>query len=445
MIAALLACGGPDDPDAALTLTDVGVSASEWVPTVQTVTWTTPAPATSRVRAERDDGTAVEREDLALVTEHEVTLHGLVAGRTYDVVASSTSADGEEASSGVVSVAIEGAPSWVPSFTLSNVDPARHAGGYVLLNVGSDAASGVVIVDREGDPVWWAEAGEQVLSTATALRRDGSAVILASQDLGMGGAAGTLVEVALDGSWRVEHPAPGLHHAFAELPSGELAFVSAELAEVDGVRVIEDLVRVVGEDGEVRDLFRALDHFEPAARCSHYAPVAYAEGATDWLHANGLAWDEAAGALYLMARNWDALVALDPDTGSPLRQIGGSESALDWAAGAEDPWDHAHHSVMVADGVALLDNGAHRDPEWTRAAEYGWSSGELELVWEYWDPEGRSVPALGDVRRLDGGNRLVAWGTLGFVTELADQDVVWQADAEVGYGVGWVQHLAELP
>jgi Arylsulfotransferase (ASST) len=437
--------GGADSVAASPGISDVVVEPGEVVPSVLRVRWSTELPSSSTVQLKLDDELAVTVEDTALSTSHDLRVQGLKAGRDYELSVSSSTGDTAEESEWTT-VSVEPPPDWVPAFTVSLVDDTRHEGGWVLMNVGNDVSSGAVIVDRDGDVVWWAGAGEDVLSTASTLSRDGQSVLLASQQKPMEGDDGDILEVALDGSTSTSHPAPGLHHAFVELEDGSLAYLAVDIQDYEGDQVIADTIRVVNGDGEVSELFNAWDHFVPEALCSHYAAVAYAADAIDWLHANSLALDSERGSLHMMARNWDALLEVDLATGALVGQIGGAQSELAYADPDYDAFDHPHFSQLTTDGIVLMDNGTHRSPEASRAVEYSFDrdAGIIELVWEYWDPEGRYVSAIGDVEKLAGGNHLVSWTTSGLVTEIADQDVVWQLEAALGSATGWVAHLPSL-
>lgn len=426
-----------------LLLSDLSVSAGEIVPSVNTVRWTTSAPASSEVTVWRAGEVAARFADSALSAAHSLPLFGLKAGQTYAVQVRSVSAEGAEASADGGLIGVAPKPDWLPELTATSL--GADAGGFLLLSLISDAVGGAVIVDRDGDVVWWAKAGEGVLSTANALRAGGGSVLISVQEPEMGTDQGGVLEVALDGTWSTLHAAPGLHHAFTELPDGALAYLGAQISEVAGERVLEDTVEIVDAAGAHRRLFRGLDHFALSAPCSHYAPVGYADGATDWLHANAIAWSPEAEAILFMARNFDALIALDPGTGEPLWQVGGADSALDWADPDEDPWDHPHFSQLAADGIRVMDNGSHRDPEASRAAEYKWDfeSGEIALVWDYWDPEGRYIPAIGDVKALYEQRRLVSWSIAGLVTELDGDEVVWQLETALGWGTGQVTWIPD--
>lgn len=427
-------------------IVNVQAAPSEFVPSVIVVTWSTEAPSTSRVDFALDGVVVRTLADSALTTEHELRMQGLKAGREYGVAVSSASGEHVETAEGST-VAVEAAPAWVPAITLSNVDAARHEGGYLLMSIGKQGESGAVLLDREGDVVWWASPGPNVLSTASRIRLDGVSVLVGSQLPELGGDEGSILDVALDGStWRTL-PAPGFHHAFAEVDGGAVAYVAADIRDFEGALVMGDTIEIVGADESVTQLFNAWDHYLPAARCSHYEAVDYAGGAIDWMHANSLAWDPERNQLNLMARNWDSLIEVDRTTGEPGLQLGGATSDFTFTHTENGPFDHPHYSHLTDDGFAVLDNGAHRDPPASRAAEYTLDreAGTLDLTWEYWDPEGRYVAALGDVQRLPGGNHLVSWGAAGLVTEIAGQDVVWQLETEITGATGWIEYVPTLP
>ena len=140
----------------------------------------------------------------------------------------------------------------------------------------------------------------------------------------------------------------------------------------------------------------------------------------------------------------DMLYKVDRATGTLEWQMGGRDTDFTLTSG--DWFNHGHFSEVWEDGFMLFDNGDHRG--YSRVAEYHWNESErtAELVWSLDHPDGRVLPVLGDVIRLPGGNRLIAWSADAILQEVTDDGtVVWEAQAG-GFGVvSRVTFVPELP
>jgi len=98
-------------------------------------------------------------------------------------------------------------------------------------------------------------------------------------------------------------------------------------------------------------------------------------------------------------------------------------------------WSHGHTSDVDGYGFAVFDNGFHHERLASRAVVYALDVNQrtLERTFEFVSESGSLSPALGDVKRLDGGNVLVTWSLEGMVTELTPEgEVVWRLSSELG-------------
>jgi len=98
-------------------------------------------------------------------------------------------------------------------------------------------------------------------------------------------------------------------------------------------------------------------------------------------------------------------------------------------------------------GMVTFDNGDHRTPKVSSAAELSWDESALtaERVWEFYHPDSRATYALGDVKKLDSGNYLIGWGELAQIMEVSPQhEVIWEVDLPKEFTLGRVFHLDSL-
>ena len=66
-------------------------------------------------------------------------------------------------------------------------------------------------------------------------------------------------------------------------------------------------------------------------------------------------------------------------------------------------------------------------------------------MFRYTDPTGRVMNAVGDVRKLPGGNDFVAWTTWGLVIELTPSgEVAWAIQSTDEFPVTRVRHIELL-
>jgi hypothetical protein len=432
---------------------------NERVPTVVSLSWTSPVAAQSWVEygldGELDQSTPLSD---SCNTLHEVPVLGLKAGRSYSFRPVSLTPNGTRLEGKTRTLDLDAEPEGLPGFEITWPEPGQEEpGGFVLTSTLGVDNGWVVILDRDGDPVWFHKADGALSITTTLSGRDHKSILHSQYDVQQRTDVGGTVRMSLvDGESQLT-PTHLAHHDFVELPDGQLAWIQLELgtAEIDGETAWVAGDRIVeapeGSDpGEGHTIFSFLeDYTDPAPGCDHFYADAFGTGAYDWVHANSLMYDDNEGSYYLMSKNLDAVFKIDRSSGQLLWQLGGEESTLE-LVGEGRPFTHAHMSHRWGDHLLVFDNGYHQYPSRSRVVEYlvDEESGSYEQIWEYSDPSDRFVQLLGDARRLPGGNTLVSWSTAGLITEISPEgDLVWQAEAELGYSTGrvsWFQDLYRL-
>jgi hypothetical protein len=257
-------------------------------------------------------------------------------------------------------------------------------------------------------------------------------------------------QIALDGSFYRQHDLERVHSGAAEVPEGGFGYLrKGDMEYQDGV-LLWDEIWEHDVDGQERQVFSLLDHFEPEELCSHWAlTVVESQDDTahfDWTHANSLVLSEDGSAWYLGVRHFDALLKIDRESGDLLWTLGGPYS--DFQA-TEPGTELSHpHLSQVEEGRALFfDNGSHHSPPGSRLVQLVFDDQAMEVSMEseLRAPDGSYIPELGDAIRTPEGNLMGSWTSLGLVEEYnADLEPVWTLGLDLGFYTGRIVLLDSL-
>lgn len=421
------------------------------IPTVLRLSWSSTTEGHARVRYGATGEEATTPWSATGGTAHEVVVLGLKAGQDVVLRGEVQDAQGNIERTEPVELSLDPPPAGLPRFTLD--ERAQDlGGGYVLLSLIQPEAGWVLILDEDADPVWFVQASDGLVAMSPSPSRDGRSILFDQYDIQRREDRSALRRVALDGSLDQQTPVAMGHHDFAELPEGQLAWISARLAEgeMEGESnlIAGDEVRARDEGEDPADghvLFSYWDQGEPYAPCAHVYDDTYGVGAWDWTHANSLVYREEDDTLWLLSKNLDSLHVFEASTGALRFQVGGVGETMTGLG--EDPgWSHGHLSHVWEDGFVIFDNGYHTGNV-SHLAEYrlDHQAGTYERVWEYAQPEGAFVPMLGDVRKLPDASYLASWTTMGRLQRVdADGAVLWQAESELGAATGRVTLIEDL-
>lgn len=393
--------------------------------------------------------------------EAESTLLALLPGRQYAARAVARDAEGLTAWSDEVAFTTESPPPDLPELTVSDGDASAWAGdGLVLVPVLQlGIASWVTFVDRAGEYVWWNAAPAGLIMPSVRITADGRGVLYEVNDLEYDHPDGGVHVVAFDGSSRSFTPAPKVHHDAVDLPDGRIAWLEHEERELEGedgvvrswsgdVLMEAEVGAPAGSARRVVASFDAGGH-TPWIGCTHTQQLFYDAVSLDWTHTNSLGYDAATDDFFLLSHHTDALLRVDRESGERVWELGGRFGEFTDVAGdvpnAEQPWrvdgpnetwwSHGHVGEFWEGGFALFDNGFHHERPVSRVVAYSYdeSARTVERTFAF-ESEAHSLsPALGDMRRLPGGNWLAVWSMAGMMTELTPEGrVVWRLQAELG-------------
>ena len=204
----------------------------EDIPTVATLSWTSPDAQEAWVEYGLDEALDMQTPVQAASTEHAITLLGMKAGYTYLYRA-------VQREGGVQTVVAEGELELEPPpvalarlAVIQSVEGA-HEGGYVLTTQLSPDEAWVVIYDREGDPVWFVSPDASVSIPTARPSIAGQFITFVQNDRERTEDVGGTQRVSLDGTDRVHTRNLMGHHDFAETPDGKVAWISFTAREVD--------------------------------------------------------------------------------------------------------------------------------------------------------------------------------------------------------------------
>jgi hypothetical protein len=315
------------------------------------------------------------------------------------------------------------APSEVPIAALLAADPAAWDADhpYVLVStMGIDYdAFWTLILDRQARVVWARETPDDAGTLYPRITLAGDALLIDETTVyrGFDGGEGSrVIEHRIDGTLGRSWQTPGLHHAFAELPDGGLAYPRAS-----GNFPRQEDITVVAADGTVRQVFDCdawIDELD----------LDYA-----WCASNTLNVDPITGHFLYSLYSLETIIEVDPTTGTAVRWFGHLPGS--WAF---DPPDQAflyQHGGYFTDSGTLIVSG-FAEPLVIGAVEmvireYAVDpvTETLTQIWTFGFGERVLGRGFGDVYRFPGGNTLQNCG----VARLREAT----PDAEVAWDVGW--------
>ncbi len=410
---------------------DLQADVSADVVTVVTVRWETDNPTGCHVEygpvGERGLETPGDTPDTRV---HEQLLLGLPASTEVEYQVQCT----EGVVSDVRTVTTGNLPIELPGIAVSGVG---HEHYMAVPLIGNTTAA--TILDPDGNIVWYTIDNRELDIYRVRLAGDGQGVIYnAASVSGDPAEDSEIVRVSFDGSDRTAIPVPLLAHDFVELPDGTLAAIVVEYREFDGEDLRGDQIIEIAPDGTQQVVWSAWDCWDPAE-------VIGTDTEFGWTWANALDYHPDEDAYYLSIRNFSTIVKIDRSSGECLWGLSGAAGTLELDGGSS-PFLHEHQFHVLEDTIVVFDNDGAGGTR-SRVIEYAYDvdAGTAEEVWSYTpDPSIYSF-VLGDVTRMEGGDSLVTWATLGQIQRVTpDQQIGWQLNTDLGYALGFNEVLESL-
>ena len=268
------------------------------------------------------------------------------------------------------------------------------------------------IVDRQGRVVWAHQGPSQRISMHVQPSVDGQTLLIDENSYWTtfdGGAQSVVQRLKLDGTVVETIAAPGLHHAFTELPDGRLAWGATDNRD--------ETLAVQQADGSITTLW-SCDAFLASI------------GEGGYCGSNTIRYDADRDAYLFSFYSVETVFEIDATTGETLRWFGHVDGSYSF-----DPpesafwWQHGAH--WTADGTLLLSSKDLQRGEETVVREYQVDEDSQTLVelWSFGEDQGVYGSEMGEAWRLPGGNTLHNYGSTARLREVTpDGQVVWDLD-----------------
>jgi hypothetical protein len=212
-----------------------------------------------------------------------------------------------------------------------------------------------------------------------------------------------------------------------QLTPDHVAYISAynimrcDLSPVGGPRngvIVDTAIQAIDvKTGLVRWEWHSLDHVGVG---ESHTPVPSKATPWDWFHLNSIQ-PQANGDLLASGRSTWAAYEIKRGSGEILWRLGGTKSSFAMGKGAEMAWQHDVR--MLPDGtVTSFDDGSnpriHYQSRGLRIA-LNTKLHTARLLHAYTHPSALLADSQGNMQSLGGGNAVVGWGAMPYVSELS--------------------------
>ncbi|MBN1999255.1 aryl-sulfate sulfotransferase [candidate division KSB1 bacterium] len=228
------------------------------------------------------------------------------------------------------------------------------------------------------------------------------------------------------------------HHDFVLLPDGHHLLICNDYQEIDMSSMVEGGKRANVLGHHIQELdsnknvifeWRSWDHLD----ITDAVHEDLTGNSIDFAHINSVAIDYD-GHIIISCRNISQVIKINRQTGEIFWRLGGEKNSLQFINDTDQNF-YQHMAQPVPgkpDHYTLFDNGNHRYPQYSRAAEFSIDpvNKTAERVWEYRHEPNYWAGWLGSVQRLPNGNTLINWsgGEFPFAQEVtAGGETVYEA------------------
>jgi len=349
--------------------------------------------------------------------------------------------DGNVESSERQTFRTENVPAALEPMEIEQLDTEAYQDGFW---VGSNPSSPSLayVVDRNGDFVWWYEGKKDSLIPQVSVAPDGAGFYFNEFNRDFAVDESQVVLMGFDGVVKEEYATPNGHHSYTWLPDGSLAYLAIDVRETEEYGpVVGDAVMVDDGSGPV-PIYSTWDDEHIVLEPHDQWEVGFYPQGVDWTHANYLSFSEERNSFTISYANVEAVIEIDADTGEHLRSIGqlGTHSVEEGLLGRP-------HAAEWTDEGTLMLFSTPKPGRQSMGMELGFDDDEAstELLWSYGEGLNYYTLIMGAVRRLEGGNTLMNFGSKGIIEELdADEQVVWRAYTATGTFPGHFEFVKNL-
>ena len=328
----------------------------------------TSKPASISVEIESKNGVSpVINEFETVSTEHQIPIYGLYENEATNVKLTAHYKDGTSETS-TISVTGNSLPSDFVPVSITEADTAQMADGWTFIMAGS--LQGYVYAIDETGAVRW-------ILSEKGLGAAGSLLPLSNGNYLIGGDKSfgqyykyNLFELNMTGQIINEYLVNGYHHDAQELPNGNLLIlannVNGDVVE-DTMYEIERSTGAILRTWDLNSYFN-VGNYNNAGQ--HVSDVNYGSDTHDWLHTNGMEYDESTNSVLISARHQDAVFSMSLETGD-INWILSNPDDL-WPEYLKEKllkptddnfeWQYGQHNIsLLPNGdIMMFDNGDYR-------------------------------------------------------------------------------------
>ena len=441
----------PPEPDDYFL--DIAFTQSTLIPSVVTVTWRTPEPATCTVAFGADGDLSLSTlENGEPSTDHAVPLVGLRPGSTGTLQISTETGAGLRTSA-AQTFTTGLLPHEVPTVDVAVHDAARAFDGFTLVPLLNDDPSGrwIAAIDATGTVVWAYKAEFQ--PHRARLAPDGGGVMFIDRaGTFESDCDGTVRSIAWDGTERWRWSDEAAQFDFAILGPDRFAALAYDSTIVNEGRPDEreyfgDAIIEFDSAGNSQVVWSIFDDIDPVQIPGTVTAPVGNTNMVDWSHGNYLTWDPETESYLVVLRHLDAIVSVDGTTGDMLWSLSNDWGTYNSQGG--DPVLSWPHSVERTGAQLAVFNQTHDHDgdacSHGRIVTLDASVGTADSAWEYQNAECSKVLFLGSTHPLPSGNLLVDFSQAGIMDEVTlDGELVQRFDAGLGWTFGFAQPVEQL-
>jgi len=301
----------------------------------------------------------------------------------------------------------------LPPVTVTTTNPGARAGGYIISSFLGSLPP--FILDADGDYVWWGVGSEFGRAEMTF---DGHAMWFTR--VNVGGGSGYVGRLSMDGLVSESFPEFGdAHHDLTVLPDETVGFIQHDADDRC------DTIMERAPDGSVRKIVNVHDAHGGGTQC----------------HTNSIHYHPSDDTYTFSDLFQNAYVKVKRD-GEVVWILGGTTSDF---GGDGATWTRQHgHDLIAPDRLLFFNNQAVASPAVAVELSLDFETMTAMPVWSFQQPDLGSA-IYGDVQRLENGNTLVTYSTMGVWLELdAQGQTVQRLEFPKGRGVGYSMQRPSL-
>ena len=325
-----------------------------------------PASITIEVQS-KNDADNVVNEFETVSTEHQIPIYGLYAGDETNVKLTANYQDGTSETN-IISVTGNNLPTDFVPVGVEKSDANQMADGWTFIMAGS-LQGYTYAIDETGAVRWMLS--EKGLGAAGSLLPLSNGNYLIGGDKSFGQYYKyNLFELNMTGQIINEYLVNGYHHDAQELPNGNLLIlannVNGDVVE-DTMYEIERSTGAILRTWDLNSYFN-VGNYNNAGQ--HVSDINYGSDTHDWLHTNGMEYDESTNSVLISARHQDAVFSISLEIGDINWILSNPddlwpeylEEKLLTPTGDNFEWQYGQHNIsLLPNGdIMMFDNGDYR-------------------------------------------------------------------------------------